>query len=80
MLELVVGTAVVEVEVVAAIAAMVGAALEGVAVLGDPEVAAVEQLQPQLVEVVDQPRGASRVLLQPLGGPPGSCSKISLLR
>lgn len=64
----------------AAIAAMVGAVLEGELVLGGLEVAAVAQLPPRLVEVVGQPPGASRVLLQPLGGPPGSCSEISLLR
>jgi hypothetical protein len=75
VLELV-GTSAVEVEVMGVIAATVGAVLEEEVVSWGLEVAAVAaQLQ---VEVVGH--GASRVLLQPLGGLPGFCSEISLLR
>jgi hypothetical protein len=78
VLELV-GTAAVEVEVMEVIAATVGAVLEEEVVSWGLEVAAVAaQLQAVLVEVVGH--GASRVLLQPLGGLPGFCSEISLLR
>jgi hypothetical protein len=72
MLEPVV-TPVVGVEEVPAIAAMVGAVLEGEVVLG---VAVVALQPPQPVEVVGQPPGAFRVPLQLHGGQLGSCSKI----